>query len=69
LSAQHTPNVELDAALVSAGYEGGRHGFFGAALRLGFESPDAAIARAEWLKSQSAEYVQQVVAKAAEGRP
>lgn len=57
-------NIDLDAVLVAAGYEGGRDGFLSAAMRLGFESPDAAIARAEWLKAQPAEYVQQVITKA-----
>lgn len=67
MNTKHTPNVELDAALVLAGYEGGRDGFLGAALRLGFKSPDAALARAKWLKKQPTEYVNQVVVKAADG--
>ena len=46
------PDVELDARLVFASFIGGRAAFFSAAMALGFESPDEALKRADWLKEK-----------------
>lgn len=52
-------NLSLDATLVHAGATGGFDKFMFTARHLGM-FPDEAVQRAEWLKRQSPEYVQQV---------
>lgn len=55
-------NVEIDALLVTAGMNSGLNGVLTVALSIGIVSPDEAIQRAKWLKTQPKEYIDKVVA-------
>lgn len=62
-------NVELDAALVLAGLQGGFEKVMFTGMALGFTSPDHVIARADWLKRQSEAYVDEVARRVVELEP
>lgn len=61
-----TQNLELDAQCVAAAMAGGPTAMLAVALRSGCSSPDAAMKRANWLKTQPDEYINAVVARVEE---
>ena len=58
-------NINLDVALIRAALNGMGE-FYDAAMKLGFESPDAAAERGQWYKRQSKKYKDAVTAKVVE---
>lgn len=62
-------NVELDARCVMAAMQGGVSAMLAVALRSGCPSPDDAIGRADWLKSQPQDYIDMVCKRVDEIMP